>query len=527
MQRRLPPRWAGAWCAAALLLSGCATVQSSHDIARPVSVALAHPEQTAFGAQVLTLAAPHPGASAFHILTAGVDGLLTRVQLIDAAQKSLDLQYFIFRGDQTGHLILAALTRAAARGVAVRLLLDDGDTLDGDEQVLALRTQPGVEVRVFNPFRYRGHNRLLRVLEFAATLGRLDYRMHNKLLVADNSVALIGGRNIGNEYFQVDPQAQSADDDVFVAGPIVPTLSASFDEYWNSKFAVPVAALKRQSREDARAARRQHAPARIDGVDYSARIASGEPLASMLDGRIGLVWATAQVLCDSPDKRSADAGGPGRIMVRDFLTAARQVQSEFLMINPYIVPTIGESTMLEDLRQRDVKVGIVTNSLQSTRDVLAYAGYTRSRQALLREGIDLYEVRAQLGTTRGSGQTPRVSRLGHYGLHGKLVVFDRQRIFIGSMNFDERSRHLNTEIGLIIDSPELAGQTATRFNAMAQPDNAYRPSFVAGKDAAGGGLQWTTQENGAMVVYRTEPSPSVWRRIITRILAWLPLRNEL
>jgi putative cardiolipin synthase len=527
LHRRLPHRWAAAWCAAALLVSGCATVQSSHDIARPVSVALAQPEQTAFGAQVHALAAPHAGASAFHILTAGVDGLLTRVQMIDAAQKSLDLQYFIFRGDATGHLILAALTRAAARGVAIRLLVDDGDTLDGDEQVLALRTQPGVDVRVFNPFRYRGHNRLVRALEFAATLGRLDYRMHNKLLVADNSVALIGGRNIGNEYFQVDPQAQSADDDVFVAGPIVPQLSMTFDDYWNSQFAVPVAALKRQSREDSYAARRRHAPASIDGVDYSARIASGEPLASMLDGGMELVWASAQVLCDSPDKRSADAGAPGRIMARDFLAAARQVHGEFLMINPYIVPTHGESTMLEDLRQRDVKVGIVTNSLQSTRDILAYAGYTRSRKALLREGVDLYEVRAQLGTTRGSGQTPRVSRLGHYGLHGKLVVFDRARIFIGSMNFDERSRHLNTESGLIIESPELAEQTAKRFQAMAQPDNAYRPSFVAGAAASSGRLQWTTQEQGAEVVYRQEPSPSPWRRIITRILAWLPVRNEL
>ena len=526
MHRRSPHRWAGSCFAATLLLSGCATVQSSHDIARPVSVALAHPETTAFGAKVQSLAAPHAGASAFHILTAGVDGLLTRVQMIDAAQKSLDLQYFIFRGDATGHLVLAALTRAAARGVAIRLLVDDGDTLEGDEQVLALRTQPGVDVRVFNPFRYRGHNRLVRGLEFAATLGRLDYRMHNKLLVADNSVALIGGRNIGNEYFQVDPQAQSADDDVFVAGPLVPTLSASFDDYWNSKFAVPVAALKRQSREDARAARRRHAPASIDGIDYSARIASGEPFASMLDGRIGLVWATAQMLCDSPDKRSADAGKSGTIMVRGFLDAARQVHSEFLMINPYIVPTHGESTLLEDLRQRDVKVGIVTNSLQSTRDILAFAGYTRSRKALLKEGVDLYEVRAQLGTTRGSGQTPRVSRLGHYGLHGKLVVFDRERIFIGSMNFDERSRHLNTEVGLIIDSPDLANQTAARFNAMALPDNAYRPSFADGA-AAGGRLQWTTQENGATVVYHTEPSPGVWKRIITRILAWLPVRNEL
>ncbi len=151
------------------------------------------------------------------------------------------------------------------------------------------------------------------------------------------------------------------------------------------------------------------------------------------------------VLCDSPDKKRADAGGPGHVMARDVIAATRQVHGEFLMINPYIVPTQGESTMLADLRKRDVRIGIVTNSLQSTRDVLAYAGYVASRPEMLREGIDLYEVRAQLGTTRGSGQTPRIARYGTYGLHGKLMVFDRQRIFIGSMNFDERSRHLNTE----------------------------------------------------------------------------------
>jgi len=524
---RLRLRLVKALLAAALLLSGCATVQSGREVPRTASVAFAHPEATAFGARVEALATAHAGASAFHILTAGVDGLLVRVQMIDAAQKSLDLQYFIFRGDTTGNVILAALARAAARGVAVRLLVDDGDTLDGDERVLALRTQPGVAVRVFNPFRYRGHNRLLRGLEFAATLWRLDYRMHNKLLVADNSLALIGGRNVGNEYFQVDPRGQFADDDVFVAGPTVQALSGTFDEYWNSKFAIPVAALARQSQEDARAVRRRRAPASVDGVDYAARIASGEPLASLLDGRIALVWATAQVLCDSPDKRRADSGEHGQIMVRNVLDAARQVHSEFLMINPYIVPTRDESTMLDDLRERHARVGIVTDSLQSTRDILAYAGYIQSRKPLLRSGIDLYEVRAQLGTTRGSGQTSRVSRLGTYGLHGKLLVFDRQRVFIGSMNFDERSRHLNTEIGLIIDSPELAQLTAARFNAMSELDNAYMPSFVAGAAPGSGRLQWTTEEHGATVVYHKEPSPNLWRRWMANVLAWLPVRREL
>jgi putative cardiolipin synthase len=511
-------------CAALLLLSACATVQPGRDYPRTASTALAHPETTAFGSRFDALARAHAGASAFHILTAGVDGLLARVQMIDAAQKSLDLQYYIFRGDTTGHLILDALTRAAARGVAIRLLVDDGDTAQGDEQVLALRTQPGAQVRVFNPFRYRGHNRLLRALEFVGNSARLDYRMHNKLLVVDNSLALIGGRNIGNEYFQIDPQFQVADDDVFVAGPLVHTLSASFDEYWNSDLAVPAAALAHDAAE--RIGR--HKPrARVGGIDYTARIASGEPFASFLDGKIPLVWAPAEVLCDSPDKKQTDAGAPGQIMARAVLAAARDVTSEFLMINPYIVPTKGESAMLQELRQRSVRVGIVTNSLQSTLDPLAYAGYIDSRRALLQEGVQLYEVRAQLGSTRGSGQSARISRFGTYGLHGKLMVFDRQRIFIGSMNFDERSRHLNTEIGLIIDSPDLAAVTAARFNDMAQLQNAYEPSIITPPAAHAGHLQWTTRENGVQVVYHTEPAPNPWRRLLVKLLAWLPVRREL
>jgi putative cardiolipin synthase len=520
----LPARLATPLCAALVLLTACATLQPGRDFRRTPSTALAHPEETTFGARFNALAMTHSGASAFHILTAGVDGLLARIQMIDAAQKTLDLQYFIFRGDTTGHLILDALTRAAARGVAIRLLVDDGDTATGDEQVLALRTQPRTQVRVFNPFRYRGHNRLLRALEFAGNSARLDYRMHNKLLVVDNTLALIGGRNIGNEYFQIDPQFQVADDDVFVAGPLVHTLSGTFDDYWNSELAVPAEAL---SQPEPKRVRMRKSRARVAGIDYSARIASGEPFASLLDGKLALVWATAQVLCDSPDKKRTDAGEPGLIMARGVLAATRQVQSEFLMINPYIIPTMGESAMLEALRQRNVRIGIVTNSLQSTRDILAYAGYIHSRRELLREGVQLYEVRAQLGSTRGSGQTARISHYGTYGLHGKLMVFDRQRIFIGSMNFDERSRHLNTEIGLIIDSPTLAQVTAARFNGMAQLQNAYQPAIVTAQSGRSAHLQWTTQEKGAVVVYRNEPAPNPWRRFLVTLLAWLPVRREL
>ena len=268
-------------------------------------------------------------------------GLLARVQMIDAAQKTLDLQYFIFRGDATGQLILDALTRAADRGVSLRLLIDDGDTVEGDERVVALRTQAGVEVRVFNPFRYRGHNRLLRALEFLGNSTRLDYRMHNKLLVVDNSLALIGGRNIGNEYFQVDPQAQSAAMTSLSQVPWSTPLSGTFDEYWNSEQAVPAEAL---SPERGRAILPRAPRAQVDGVDFSARIASGEPFASLLEGRLELEWAAARDRCATArTRRRPKAGDRPKRHGQGFSWRTAPPRSEKPRIpddqSPYIVPT--------------------------------------------------------------------------------------------------------------------------------------------------------------------------------------------
>src|SRR4029077_11888791 len=263
------------------------------------SVALAHPEETRLGAQFATASQAHDGTSGFRIITVGIDGFLTRVQMIDAAERTLDLQYFIFRGDETGRLLTEALLRAADRGVRVRVLVDDGDTVAGDEQIIALDGHPAIEIRVFNPFAYRGHSSPLRTGEFLFNVRRLDYRMHNKLLVVDNAVALVGGRNVGNQYFQMDPESQFADDDVFAAGPIAAQLSATFDEYWNSQFAIPAEALGRKKRtaaalavhrEKAHERRGQESrPLEGSGVDYVKRIATGEPHAGMISGQLPLV----------------------------------------------------------------------------------------------------------------------------------------------------------------------------------------------------------------------------------------------
>jgi len=538
--RRVPSGVATRLVVVAMLvfsLGGCESLQPGANVPKSVSVALAHPEETHLGAQFGNEALAHGGDSAFRIISVGVDGFLMRAQMIDAAERTLDLQYFIFRGDETGRLLTDGLLRAADRGVRVRVLVDDGDTLTGDEQISALDTHPNVQVRIFNPFAYRGHSRLRRGLEFMFHASRLDYRMHNKLLVVDNAVALVGGRNIGNQYFQMDPESQFADDDVLAAGPIAMRLSATFDEFWNSPFAIPAAALDRhQSSAHALTERRGRAAGRSeqqmqtlnsDGIDYAARVASGEPYAGVLSGRLPLVWAQAEVVSDSPDKKNIESGNRrGRLMARSVLKAAGAAQSEVLIVTPYLVPAADEFALLRNLRMRQVQVRILTNSLESTPDPVAQAGYVKYRIPLLKEGVELHELRALLGNTRGSGQTAVVSRYGNYGLHAKLFVFDREKLFIGSMNFDQRSKHLNTEIGVIIDSPELAQQTAMRFERMVQPGNAYALSWHA-PGTGRSQLAWDSQENGNAVEYTREPARSEWQRLEQSLLSWLPIAGEL
>jgi putative cardiolipin synthase len=516
------------------VLSGCASLPPGSDFPKTASSALAQPEETRFGRQFADAAREHGGNSAFRMLAVGVDGFLTRVQMVNAAERTLDLQYFIFRADETGELLTDAVLRAADRGVRVRVLIDDGDTIAGDEQLVALDAHPQIEVRIFNPFAYRGHTMLFRALEFMFSNSRLDYRMHNKLMVVDNSIALIGGRNISDVYFQVDPKSQIADDDVFAAGPIVKELSVTFDEYWNCAIAIPVRALAKKTTSAAalaayRKTLNEHRPqVAADGTDYASRVATGEPLAAMISGRLPLVWAHAQLVYDSPEKKRVEKGWMvGRLMHRPVAKTVAAVQSELLMVTPYFIPGDEGMQLFGDLRKRNVRVRVLTNSLESSTVLAAQSGYMRYRLPLLAEGVALYEVRSLLGNARGSGETAQMTRFGKYSIHAKLFVFDRQRLFIGSMNFDQRSMHLNTEIGLIIDSPELAQQTAARFESMTSPPNSYELTLLPRDGGRSPRLVWRTEEDGKAVEYNTEPARSDQQRFEVNILSLLPLDKEL
>ena len=517
---------------AVALLSGCAALPPGSDFPKSASTAFAHPEQTALGQKMAPAARAHPGLSGFHILTRGEDGFLTRAQMIARAERSIDLQYFIFRNDDTGQLLAQALLDAADRGVHIRILIDDGETEDGDEQLAALQAHPNIELRIFNPFRYRGHSDSIRFAEFAFNRNRLDYRMHNKLFVVDNAIALVGGRNLADGYFQIDPASQFGDDDVFSVGPVVEQLSATFDDYWNSASAIPVAALAPASANQLMTYRRSLDMHRqqldASGAGYALRIRSGVPLEDMLSGKLPLSWATAHVVCDSPDKAKVEKGEEiGKLMNRRVGAAVTEVQSELLMVSPYLVPGDDGMRLLDSLRARQVQVRILTNSLMSATVLSAQAGYMRYRERMLDDGIELYEVRSQLGSSRGSGQSAAMDSYGTYSLHAKLFVFDRKKLYIGSMNFDQRSMHLSTEIGLIIDSEELARQTAERFEAIVNPINSYQVELRATEPGAKPGLLWHTEENGHPVDYMAEPAQDAWKRFEVEMTALFPIDGEL
>lgn len=510
----------------ACCLGGCASLPPGSDYPKTVTVALTEPGATSIGKQFASAAHEQGTKAAYRIISVGVDGFLMRMEMIKSAERTLDLQYYIFHGDESGRLLTDALIRAAERGVRVRLLLDDGETVPGDEQIFAIAARANVEVRIFNPFVYRGHNQLIRATEYLFNHSRLDYRMHNKLLVADNSIALVGGRNIGDQYFQIDPESQFADDDVFVGGPIVHDLSGTFDEYWNSALAIPAQALHGINTHQ------KHHKAYADkvdkaGFDYRSKLDSGEPLAGIMAGRLPLIWAYAQVVCDSPEKkRAADAPGVASLMYAPVAHAVAQAHSELLIVSPYVVPSKDELRLLEDRREHKVRIRILTNSLESAPELSAHSGYMHYRTELLNDGVELYEVRSRLGNSRGSGQSTKLSRYGNYALHAKLYVLDRQRLYIGSMNLDQRSRRINTEVGLIIDSAELSQETAKRFEAMALPQNSYTVTLPSGLDKPPH-LVWRTVENGAAVEYKKEPARNPWQRVEVKVLSLLPLDSEL
>jgi cardiolipin synthase C len=499
----------------AVALMGCATPR--RDVPRPYSEAWSHPEETALGGAVAKQLTAYPGQSGFYLLDSGMDAFALRAALAENAQRTLDLQYYIVHADTTTQLLLYRVLRAADRGVRVRLLLDDLYALGQDIDLATLAAHPNIEVRLFNPFLHRGGWGLSQLLEFIGDSARLNRRMHNKLWIADNAAAIVGGRNLGDEYF-ARGAVNFTDLDVFAAGPVVREISQSFDDYWNSESAVPVEAFVATAPGPEQLAEFERTlEARLEGFRDSAYAQAlretGRLGLQLRTGELPLTPANALAIYDKPAKTSGagDAATPNPLFAARVRPLIEAAEREVIFISPYFIPNEQGIGILSALARRGVRVRVLTNSLASTDYVpLAYAGYARLRPRLAAAGLELYEMRPE--TADAARGHPPGSSSGSY-LHTKAIVIDRKAVLIGSMNLDPRSRLSNTEDALLIESRALGEQLGTLFDAAVQPTRAYRVT-LAGPEAD---IVWIANEDGKEVRYDHEPA-GFWRRLFSKLL---------
>jgi putative cardiolipin synthase len=425
--------------------------------------------------------------------------------LARGADRSLDVQYYIWHPDTSGGLLAQELWRAAERGVRVRLLLDDNNTRGLDQAIAALDAHPNIEVRLFNPYANRGW----RFGELAWDFSRVNRRMHNKSFTADNQASIVGGRNVGDEYFGADSAVEFADLDVLAIGAVVPEISASFDAYWASESAYPASSLIAATGVRVPW---ESAHARPDAARYLEAVRA-TPLVGMLRaGNLPLEWAHARLVQDDPSKVLQPPERTELHLLPRMVEALGEPKREVDLVSPYFVPTKEGTEALVALAARGVKVRVLTNSLAATDVSPVHAGYAKRREALLRGGVRLYELKplVEKGTAddRGLGSSSDAS------LHAKTFAVDRSRIFVGSFNFDPRSARLNTEMGVVVESARLAAQLAEAFDRDV-PIVAYEVRF----SGDGSGLEWVEGD----VRHTSEPGASVLRRMWVNFLSILPI----
>jgi putative cardiolipin synthase len=437
--------------------------------------------------------------------------LTARLDLIEAAEASIDVQYFIWQNDPSGILVIDRLLAAADRGVRVRALVDDVQLEGLVPKINAITRHPNIEVRIFNPFsvRFGMQLRLFRLAEFAIDGNRLNHRMHNKLLVADNQAAIMGGRNIGDDYFGLSRKRNFIDTDLLLSGPIVPQLSAGFDTYWNSGWAVPsdeLLQLEMVSVEQ-EAVRERIAERLTEYPELTALVVPDrvEGLAARLLAAHRL--QDAQPVVDDPDV----TWGERPDEVADVLTElAQSTQRRILIVSPYLVLT---PTLLElgrSLNERGVDVQVITNSLASNDVVIAHAAYARFRSTILNTGTELFEF-------RGDPEIALEDPAEHVSLHSKYILFDADTVFLGSLNLDPRSLYLNTELGVILRSETLVDELSAEFARLTNGENAWR---VLHTDA---GFEW----HSAAGTIERQPAKSAWQRFRSWLMTFLPLGGQI
>ena len=468
---------------------------------------------TSLGRAIARRAEAHAGKSGIYPLADARDAFAARMLLARAAERSLDVQYYIWEKDMSGRLLFEALHEAAGRGVRVRLLLDDLNTAGLDALLAALDAHPNIEVRLFNPLRIRWPRWVGYVTDFS----RLNRRMHNKSFTADRQATIIGGRNVGDEYFDAEEEGLTfVDLDLLAVGRVVRDVAEDFERYWTCASSCPAHRLLR----------RADGPLRLSGhgpqaARYLEAVRRSPFVDDLLQGRLELEWAHAQLVSDDPAKALGRAEG-GKLLPEQLKALLGDPGHRLQLVSAYFVPATAGTASLVDMAKRGVEVRILTNAFEATDVAPVHAGYAKRRRALLAAGVTLYELRRlgpsrkerTAGTFRGSSGSAGSSASS---LHAKIFSVDEARVFVGSFNFDPRSARLNTEMGLLIDSAALAQRIEDAFEH-AIPQRSYEPRL-----SQAGKLDWIERRDGREIRHDVEPGTTFLKRAAVRLLGVLPI----
>jgi cardiolipin synthase C len=514
---------------AMLVLAGCVHFAPIEYANRAASTAISDPQATPLGRKGKRLVANQAAErSGFLLLDRGEEALVWRGMLADRATRTIDAQYFIWNQDNVGTIAAERLLQAAERGVRVRVIVDEL-SIDANPRFLALlNAHPLVEIRLYNPVGSLGLGVVGKVAKILRTLGdfpRLNRRMHNKVFVVDGSVAILGGRNVADEYYDLNSRHNFRDRDVLAMGPIVPHISNGFDDYWNDPWVVPIeAALDlRVTPEERDAYYRQLHDYASQPKNFPPRFADSlADIGARFDAldATGMYWGRARLVYDRPGKNPdvdrLDAfGESGRQLTELALGTRRELIAE----TPYLVMLRGTYDLLERLRDRGVRVALITNSMAATDAMWVHASYAFQRRRLLGMGVELFEYRADAqDRSRLISRYELMEKETPMAIHAKTMVIDREAVFIGSFNMDPRSTHINTEIGLIIESPALAEDVAQLIEQDMAPHNSWRLQLTSE-----GPIEWTTLRNGRPLSYDAEPDVGFGKAMKFLLLAILPI----
>ena len=469
-------------------------------------------DKTALDRAIAPLLERNPGKTGLRLLTDNIEAFALRAAAARNAERSLDLQYYYWKGDLTGGLLAEEVIKAADRGVRVRLLLDDINAWGRDSNYRAVDTHPNVEVRLFNPIRCR-EGALLRGLEMILRFWSVNRRMHHKAWIADGRVAILGGRNIGDAYFDASQASNFRDMDLLVLGPVVQQAEEMFDSYWNSSMVAPIRNLANLGRFNL-GRLRQRLKYLVDSDrarPYLERVRSGLAAQGMMSG-LDIHWTDkASIVSDPPEKAtSVDRDGWLIDAILPVLTAAR---STLEITSPYFIPLNSGAKLLLRQSGEGVEISVLTNSLAATDVAAVHGGYMRFRKPLVAGGIRLFELRAREGKKD-------MSLFGSRGasLHTKAFVADGISGFVGSFNFDPRSVSLNTEMGILFEHAELARRMKAVFAEETAPTRSYRVVLREGH------IGW---QDEAGRILRREPDASLRRRAVATLISLLPVESQL